>query len=678
MGGERGDPRSARGADWSLPVLLVLVALLVVGLAGTSAVQLRDSRRAQARAETAAANEAATATAAVRVNELAATVAELSVGVVSGGPEVVDQVRLPGALRVAYAPIDADRRVLAGLMVDGIDLVALRPALDAARDGVEVVVLSAPMGTPPVPVLIDPIYRRDDGTRSLTPSENSTAARRSELDGFVLAAIDVAEVVDPPDAATWTLSDGPAVLVGAGDTDGMDRDDVIETSIDVLGRQWELTSSVSTDGWESQGLWLAGLSLTAAALIALAGARTISSLGRQRRAAQRARQRAQAIATLSGVVQQSHELGEILPGLAIQLSDSLGLGGMSLAVATSGGRFREVFTHGSVPASGADRDGLEGDRLEAGSTASIHLHRAERSIAVLRVVAGRDLAGDDLDLLRLASEMITSAVVTSRSLEQQQDAVARLQVLDELKTAFLGTASHELRTPVTAISGFAFVLSERWDQLAEPDRKVFAERIASNARALDALVQDLLDFARLERGDHAIVLERLDLSDLVAQVLDRLEPVWQTHTISTDIEPGVSVSGDRAALERVVTNLVSNAVKFSPEGATVEVGVDARDGRARLVVDDAGPGVPPAERDKIFVRFFRGSSQAVVRTRGVGIGLSVVEDFVSRMEGSIGVGDSPAGGARFFVEFPLLDPLSEQPAGSTAPISEEGSDVPTP
>ena len=108
-------------------------------------------------------------------------------------------------------------------------------------------------------------------------------------------------------------------------------------------------------------------------------------------------------------------------------------------------------------------------------------------------------------------------------------------------------------------------------------------------------------------------------------------------------------------MDRIITNLVSNAVKFSPDGSTVGVTIENRDGRVRVLVDDAGPGVPEDEQERIFVRFYRGSGDAVVRTRGVGIGLSVVQDFVVQMGGTIEVETSPAGGARFVIEVDAVD-----------------------
>lgn len=667
--------REFRSLAGSAPTLLVVAAATVLVLTIVAVASLRDARRDTVRAEAHARNTEVAAALAAAVNLLGGVVDGLSASVAASGPAAIDRAPLPGLRSVRYLPEVADPQSLGELEVDGIDLAALRPTLDQARDGVDSVLMARPVGDPPSSVLVDVLYRRDDGSLSRRPSVDTTAARRSQLAGFVLAVVDLDAVLPPAPAERWTLTDGSIELRGAGGP----IDDGVRADADVLGRRWSLSSAVvSPRGIAASQLAALLLALTALVLIVAAARQAVTMLRRRSDEAEVARRRASAIVTLSGVVQQSHDLGEILPGLSVQLADTLGLDGLTLSLATPAGTMREIFAHGARP----DNSGaaMIGDRTEvaAGETLILHLHRAERSIAVLRVVTGRVLDAGDLDLLNIAGELITSTVVTARSSEQQQEAVARLRALDELKTAFLGTASHELRTPVTAISGFSFVLAERWESLSEAERRVFAERIASNARALDALVQDLLDFARLERGDHAIVLEPVDLSELVRQTLERLAPVWQGHRIDQNVDAECWVKGDRASLERIITNLVSNAVKFSPAGGAVGITVRRGDD-IELVVDDEGPGVPPDEREKIFVRFFRGSSQAVMRTRGVGIGLSVVEDFVLRMGGRIDVAESPAGGARFTVALtPAPASSSRVPARDSGSEDKEEHDVASP
>jgi signal transduction histidine kinase len=353
------------------------------------------------------------------------------------------------------------------------------------------------------------------------------------------------------------------------------------------------------------------------------------------------------ITSLAPVVQESMDLGRILPTIGVRLREELGLAGMAVAVPGVDGAFRDVFVLGAlddVPPS-ADLPA----EVPAGATAAMSLARGGRSAGVLRVRAGRSLTQGDLEPIRAAADLITAAIVNAQLFEQQDEAMRQLRDVDELKTVFLGTASHELRTPVTAIAGFAALLDQRWDEFTPEQRRMFAGRIAANANALDTLVQDLLDFARLERGKLVVAFEAVDLCEMVREVLDRLALLFSTHTIDTDLHETGPVLADRNGIERIVTNLTANAVKYSPAGTTVTVRVRSAPGGAELVVDDEGPGVPVDERSRVFARFFRGSGQAVIRTKGTGIGLAVVKEFVDEMGGEVSVAGAPGGGARFRV-----------------------------
>src|SRR3546814_14084633 len=134
--------------------------------------------------------------------------------------------------------------------------------------------------------------------------------------------------------------------------------------------------------------------------------------------------------------------------------------------------------------------------------------------------------------------MITSTIVSGRSLEQQQEAVARLEALDELKTTFLGVASHELRTPATAISGLASLLASRWDALREQDRRAFSTRIAPYAYALNAPVPDLPSLARPDRVHLRLALAPADLDAPVAQALGRPDSLGGSHSALRSVHPG--------------------------------------------------------------------------------------------------------------------------------------------
>lgn len=639
-------------------VLVGLVLVASVTVTGIGAVRARDAD--VERAETARRITRAAADISQDLSSAIRDVDDAAASVVDGGPARLRDFAVSDGTALEWVPVG--RRSVADP--------ALEAAFDDARDTGDLI-LTAPIGDPPEPRLVRAVYA-GDGALTLRPTAKATDRRRAEIAGHVVAT--VAAVGDPArrdplGGLDWQLRDGSILL--AGSEPGGLTGPVVDTDVQLLDRQWVLRASVPGAPVPASVVAIAilGLLATAGLFTALVQVRRT---GRHRRAdAVEAHRLAGSITGMSRVVRQTHDLASILPALAVQLSDELGLAGVSLAVVEPDGVEREVFGHGARPRSSTPIH--EVDDVEAGRSFHLQLLRGDRTIARLGIVTGRDLADGDLELLQVAAEIITSAVVTNRSLEQQQDAVARLRALDELKTAFLGTASHELRTPVTAISGFASVLESRWDSFADEERRVFVERIASNARSLDALVQDLLDFARLERGHHGVAVDDVVLSAVVDRVLDRLAPVWASHRVERLIAPEVVVRGDAAAIERVITNLVSNAVKFSPERSTVRVSVvDAV--RPRLLVEDEGPGVPVDEREKIFIRFMRGRGEAVLRTRGVGIGLAVVDDFMGRMGGGVWVESGPRGiGSRFVAEFVGADVRSSLGAGE----SEEHDAAPT-
>jgi len=244
---------------------------------------------------------------------------------------------------------------------------------------------------------------------------------------------------------------------------------------------------------------------------------------------------------------------------------------------------------------------------------------------------------------------------------------AALASADQVKDAFLGTMSHELRTPLTAISGFARLLEGHWDRLGLEERQESLALIMSSADTLGSLVDDLLEFNRT--GDHspALSLEALDLGLVARRVLDELGPLTTTHHLRLDASQ-VTVLADRVAVTRILTNLVTNAVKFSPDGTAVTVSTRRGHDRAVLEVADQGSGVPPDQRALVFERFYRGTHGDHSRRPGTGIGLAVVKDLAERMGGSVDIMDAPAAGALFRVELPLA---TSAPVPSVAAVQPE-------
>ncbi len=367
---------------------------------------------------------------------------------------------------------------------------------------------------------------------------------------------------------------------------------------------------------------------------------------------QRLQETSATTAALATVAQHSLDLADFLPALTNELAAALGLQGLSLGAPTAAGE-RQFFTWG-VPPAAVPASSVLPPTVRAGETVCLILGRGGRTVARLRVVAGRDLDSHDLGALAAATDVLTSALANAETFAQQRDLLERMRSVDELKTVFLATASHELRTPVSAIAGYAQLLATAWDSLTPEQARMYAEQVDNNAQRLGTLVEDLLDFSRLERGAGMITADSvLDLGEAVARIIDEQPDLAPDHQVQQRTVPGLGVAGSVQALERVVSNLVGNAAKYSPAGTVIRVSVGENRGRAELAVDDEGPGVPPAEREQIFTRFFRGRGDSVVATRGAGLGLAIVSEFAATMGGQVSVTSADGGGARFVVTYPL-------------------------
>jgi len=500
-------------------------------------------------------------------------------------------------------------------------------------------------------------------------------ARRDALRSWVVATLDLGAMAAAhlPEGAGVRVTVGDRTFVGGAGRPHADVGQRFELHGYVLDMRAGAVDAPARSGW-TWAILLAGLAVAVGVAV-----RILLVRGRaNERAGALARGEAQAelIAEVAPIVQQSLDLADVLPAIAVQLRDHFGLSGIHLAAGAGAAGEVEVFGLGSSPAPGTVPVLAPPAGLGAGESLSLALQRAGRSVARLDLVAGRDLVDEELRSLRVLTELVTAAVVNANLYAAQQDAVRRLRDLDALKTVFLSTASHELRTPATAIGGFASLLEQRWGAFPDDRRLEMVSRIAANARSLGAVVEDLLDFSLLDRREQPLPVVATDLGGLTRGVVDRLSTLFGAHTIDVTVLDTPLVVGEQSALERVVTNLLTNAVKFSPAGTTVSVVVEPAPGGGRLVVCDQGPGVPEADRARIFTRFYRGSGEAVIQTRGVGIGLSVVMELVERLGGSVEVDDAPGGGARFSVWLPAWAPGEGHQEGD-AVAQEEVEDAST-
>lgn len=263
---------------------------------------------------------------------------------------------------------------------------------------------------------------------------------------------------------------------------------------------------------------------------------------------------------------------------------------------------------------------------------------------------------DDIELIRLRRRLERERKARLEAEIIAERATARLFELDRLKSMFVSNVSHELRTPLTSVLGFTELLCTRWDGLPDAQKREFLGLTRQNALALQHLIERLLDFSRTRDDQVDVAPVRGDVAAQVGEVIERIRPTITSHRVLVDCLEPVVAHADETALRRIVTNLVDNAVKYSPEGSTISVAVRAVDGSAVLEVGNEGSGIPAAERARIFDRFYRGEDNVTLRTRGLGIGLAVVKNLTEAMGGTVSVECPATGGTVFRVALPATAP----------------------
>jgi PAS domain S-box-containing protein len=229
------------------------------------------------------------------------------------------------------------------------------------------------------------------------------------------------------------------------------------------------------------------------------------------------------------------------------------------------------------------------------------------------------------------------------------------RAVEQMKTDFVSTVSHELRTPLAAIYGAAMTLRRRDVAVDESQRDRLLEVVSSEADRLARIVNDILWASRLESGRMSIAIERCDAAAIATEVVDVLRSrAPEGIEVSVKKTRGLpQVAADSDKLRQILTNLIDNSIKYSPDGGRVEVEIGRSGGRVRFRVTDEGLGVPPAEQDRIFEKFFRLDPNLTRGVGGTGLGLYISRELVLRMNGRIWVDSDGRTGSSFFLELPV-------------------------
>jgi signal transduction histidine kinase len=242
--------------------------------------------------------------------------------------------------------------------------------------------------------------------------------------------------------------------------------------------------------------------------------------------------------------------------------------------------------------------------------------------------------------------------------------VTAAKELEEAKDLFLATTSHELRTPITVVQGFASTLASRWDKLTDADRRSAVQTIADRAGALAKLVEQLLLGSRAGADQLLVSNAPFDLGELLRAAAVAFRPLSDRHTLTTDIPDELPEAfGDPTATDIIVGQLLENAFKYSPDGGAVTVRARPDGDQIEVTVEDEGIGIPAVDRERVFERFVQGETGDRRRFGGIGMGLYIVRQLARAQDGEVVAGERPGGGTIMRLRLRRADPAAEPAAG---------------
>jgi signal transduction histidine kinase len=267
----------------------------------------------------------------------------------------------------------------------------------------------------------------------------------------------------------------------------------------------------------------------------------------------------------------------------------------------------------------------------------------------------------ELGLIQHVAGNAAHGLIQSHLISSQQQVVKQLRQLDKAKTDFLATVNHELRTPLTSIMAYLDMIQESTEQPVSPEVHQMLDIVVRNTERLRMLIEDMLSVSRNGLEDNLMHLTPVRLGQTLDLVAGALRPLAQLQNVTIAVDPAPEdpeILADEVQLQQVFTNLVSNAIKFTPSGGRIEVGSEshaAADGTrwATVSVADTGIGISSEEIDHVFTRFYRASNAMSGAIPGTGLGLAITKDIVARHGGRIDVASTLGSGTTVTVSLPL-------------------------
>jgi signal transduction histidine kinase/FixJ family two-component response regulator len=283
----------------------------------------------------------------------------------------------------------------------------------------------------------------------------------------------------------------------------------------------------------------------------------------------------------------------------------------------------------------------------------VPLPHDDESVGLLAVWdGGLGFSDTEQELAHAFASFVGMALRNLRQRELEANLMSELRQTVEARRDFISSVSHELRTPLTSIMGFTTVMREQWHELTQAQVVDFLDRTGRNATELCTLVEELISLAELERGGVlGADVGTVQLRTEVEQVASNMSALLRDRLLTIDI-PVIAITADPELVRRVVTNLLTNALKFSPDRSPIEIRAiasEAPDGVVVLEVVDHGIGLQPREAARVFDPFFRSAGSGANAVRGLGIGLALVREYVAAMGGTVGVRSAPGQGSTFWL-----------------------------
>ncbi|MFP5504049.1 MAG: PAS domain S-box protein [Candidatus Sericytochromatia bacterium] len=368
------------------------------------------------------------------------------------------------------------------------------------------------------------------------------------------------------------------------------------------------------------------------------------------------------------------------------------------ALRQSEGKFRAVFESAAVGIALADTTGTITEFNRALPAMLGYTVEEFRALGVMGVTHPDDLPGDMAKMRRLIAgeqdayslekryrrhdgswmwghltvsllrdaegrpEFALGVVVDITDRKRREEALkaqmARMTELDRLKTDFVSTVSHELRTPLTSIMGYTEFLEDEVAGTLTPEQRTFVDQIREGSFRLRRLVDDLLDFARLEAGTLKLQKRPVDLVTRLRETAESLGPQVRQSGLALELalpEGPMVLEVDVHRLDQVLLNLLGNALKFTPEGGRITLRACREDGQARIEVEDTGIGIAPEAMAQLFERFYQVETGLTRERGGAGLGLAISKAIVEAHGGLIGAESEPGRGSTFWLSLPAED-----------------------